>query len=229
MAELITALDFPNAQAALAMAERLKGTVPWVKVGLELFTAEGPEIIFKLKDLQYKIFLDCKFYDIPNTCKGAAASAARLGTDLMTIHLSGGERMCRAAIDGAREVREDVKLFGVTALTSFADGEMPGVAMGVSEFAAYLAGKAAEWGLAGIVCSGFEVSGIKAAYPDLMCLCPGIRPAGSEAGDQRRIMTPSSAVKGGADYLVVGRPITKAGDPKEAARRILCEMEGCSR
>ncbi len=226
MGELVTALDFPDAKAALSMAAQLKGVVPWVKVGLELFTAEGPDMVRKLKDMRYNVFLDCKFYDIPNTCKGAAASAARLGADMMTVHLCGGERMCKAALDGARNVNEHVKIFGVTALTSFSEGEMPGIAMGVSEFAFYLAGKAFEWGLSGIVCSGFEVMPIKKAYPGLQCLCPGIRPAGSAAGDQRRIMTPFAAIKYGADYLVVGRPITKDGDPAEAAKRILNEMNG---
>lgn len=226
--QLVVALDLPEKDAALAMAARLRGIVPWVKAGMELFTLCGPSVLSALKDMGFHVFLDMKFYDIPNTVAQAVRSAARSGADLITLHTQGGQRMCEAAREAADSLRAAGQpaplLFGVTVLTSFGPGEMPGITAEPSIFAQELAQGAARWGLDGIVCSAQEVARIKAVAPSLACLCPGIRPEGSAQDDQRRIMTPAKAIMAGADYLVVGRPITRADDPTEAARRILSEM-----
>lgn len=225
MAQLIVALDFPCREAALSLARGLRGLVPWCKVGMELFTVGGPALVEALKHLEYKIFLDLKFYDIPHTVAQAVKAAASLGIDMLTLHCQGGERMCREAVEAVFGIAESKPLlFGVTVLTSFMPGEMPGISAAPAEHALTLARGAHTWGLDGVVCSGHEAGQIKAAFPGLQCLCPGIRPAGSSAGDQRRIMTPARAVAQGADFLVVGRPIIEAPSPVEAARRILAEM-----
>lgn len=225
MAQLIVALDFPRQAAALSLAQELQGLVPWCKVGMELFTLAGPALIETLKRLEYNVFLDLKFYDIPHTVAQAVKAAASLGIDMLTLHCQGGERMCREAAQAAADLAESkTLLFGVTVLTSFMPGEMPGITAAPAEYALALARGAQNWGLDGVVCSGHETREIKAALPGLQCLCPGIRPAGSAAGDQRRIMTPAKAVAAGADFLVVGRPIIEAPSPAEAARRILAEM-----
>ena len=144
---------------------------------------------------------------------------------MLTLHCQGGERMCRTACDAVAGLTgKKPLLFGVTVLTSFAQGEMPGIRENTSDFALALARGAQNWGLDGVVCSGHEVAGIKAACPGFSCLCPGIRPSGSVADDQRRTMTPAQAVAAGADYLVVGRPIIAASDPRAAAQQILADM-----
>ena len=229
MAQLIVALDLPRKDAALSLARDLQGLAPWCKVGMELFTLAGPSLLESLKGLGFRIFLDLKFYDIPHTVGQAVKAAAAVGVDLLTLHCQGGERMCRearAAVDGlAADSPARPLLFGVTVLTSFAEGEMPGIAAAPADFALSLAAGAAAWGLDGVVCSGLEAARIKTASPGLLCLCPGIRPAGAAAGDHRRVMTPARAVAAGADFLVVGRPILEAPSPAEAARRILAEMD----
>lgn len=225
MPQLAVALDLPEKQRALALASQLRGTVPWCKVGMELFTHAGPGLLEELSVMGFSVFLDLKFYDIPNTVAQAVKAAAAVGVNMLTLHCQGGERMCRAAAEaaagmaGARPL-----LFGVTVLTSFAPGEMPGITAQPSDFALQLARQAGPWGLDGVVCSGHEAAAIKANCPGLRCLCPGIRPAGSAAGDQRRVMTPALAVAAGADYLVVGRPITAAADPLATAKQIVAEM-----
>lgn len=222
MTLLIVALDLPDAQKALAMASRLQGVAPWVKVGLELFIAAGPEIISRLKKLGFAVFLDLKLYDIPNTVAGAVRSAMGAGCDMLTLHLQGGARMCEAAVEAS--LGRDLLLLGVTALTSFAPGEMPGIELSPGEFAWNLAAKAADWHLQGVVCSGFEAKRIKVAFPGLLCVCPGIRPQALGNDDQRRAMTPGEAVAAGADFIVVGRPILQAADPALAAAGIMESM-----
>ncbi|HJA79722.1 orotidine-5'-phosphate decarboxylase [uncultured Desulfovibrio sp.] len=226
MAELIVALDFPAADSALELAGRLRGTVPWCKVGMELFCQAGPSVLARLRDMGFHVFLDLKFYDIPHTVAQAVRAAARHGAEMLTIHTQGGERMCCEARQAADSAQPPL-LFGVTVLTSFGPGQMPGIEREPADFAAQLASMAAGWGLDGVVCSGQEAAGIKARQPGLRCLCPGIRPAAAAADDQCRIMTPAAAVAAGADYLVVGRPITRADDPLAAARAILDEMHTC--
>lgn len=224
MATLITALDLENAKKALTLARELSPVSDWFKIGLELFVAAGPNLIREMKDRGHKIFLDLKFYDIPNTAAHAVASAARLGVDMLTIHCQGGQRMCAAARDAVHKFTRPPLLFGVTVLTSFAEGEMPGIKASAGEFALELAQDAENWGLDGVVCSAREARAIKKAAAGLSLLCPGIRPALADAGDQRRTMSPAEAVAAGADFLVVGRPILASPDPGEAAAAILAEM-----
>ena len=182
MAQLIVALDLPRKDAALSLARDLQGLAPWCKVGMELFTLAGPSLLESLKSLGFRVFLDLKFYDIPHTVGQAVKAAAAVGVDLLTLHCQGGERMCRearAAVDGlAADSPARPLLFGVTVLTSFAEGEMPSIAAAPADFALSLAAGAAAWGLDGVVCSGLEAARIKTASPGLLCLCPGIRPAG---------------------------------------------------
>ncbi|QJB54964.1 orotidine-5'-phosphate decarboxylase [Pseudodesulfovibrio sp. zrk46] len=231
MAELVVALDFKDAKSALSMAESLKGTATWMKVGLELFTAEGPTVVKGLKEMGFKVFLDLKFFDIPNTVQGAIRSAARLGVDMVNIHALGGERMAKAAMAGCAEGvepgEEPPLVLAVTMLTSMAAGDLPvDGAPEPSEMALDLAVKAKQYGLNGVVCSGLEAERIKAACgSDFIALTPGIRPADSAGDDQRRVVTPAQAVRNGSGFLVVGRPITGASSPAEAARAILAEMD----
>ncbi|MGE4423383.1 MAG: orotidine-5'-phosphate decarboxylase [Pseudodesulfovibrio sp.] len=231
MADLVVALDFRDADTALSMARTLRGTAPWMKVGLELFTAEGPKVVTGLKELGFKVFLDLKFFDIPNTVQGAVRSAVRLGADMVNIHALGGERMARAAMEGCAEGAAPGQpaplVLAVTMLTSMAAGDLPVAnAPGPSEMALDLAVKAKQYGLNGVVCSGLEVERIKASCGSgFACLTPGIRPASAEAGDQRRVVTPAEAVRSGSDFLVVGRPVTRAERPEEAARAIIEEMD----
>lgn len=227
MAELIVALDFPDTVSALALARRLRGVVPWCKVGMELFCLAGPTVLAQLREMDFHVFLDLKFYDIPNTAAQAVRAAARGGAELLTIHIQGGERMCREAMSAAAACERPPLVFGVTVLTSFGPGQMPGITRAPADFAGELARLADDWKLDGIVCSGQEAAAVKAHHPRLRCLCPGIRPASAAADDQCRIMTPAAAVAAGADYLVVGRPITRAADPQAAARAILDEMHTC--
>ncbi len=235
-AELIVALDTQDVQEAYALAKELQGVAPWVKVGLELFVQGGPEILSKLKGLGFKVFLDLKMYDIPNTVYGGVLSACKMGVDLLTIHTQGGERMARAAMDAVQFYTTSVAsekdgivqrplIFGVTVLTSMAQGELPLTEAPVENVVHDLAQKAQSWGIDGVVCSAQEAAAIKQSCgAEFMCLTPGIRPQSASADDQRRTMTPAQAVQAGASFLVVGRPITKASDPKKAAEGILQEM-----
>ncbi len=234
-AQLVLALDCGSSKEALALAGLVQPQTPWMKVGLELFTACGPDLVRALKGAGCLVFLDLKFHDIPNTAKGAVRSAVALGVDMCNIHVCGGERMARAALDGLEEGWElsgraapRPLLLGVTVLTSqgakdLAGQEPAGVVL-------ERAGQAKTWGLGGVVCSAQEAAAIKTACgKDFICLCPGIRPAGVEwRDDQRRTMTPAQAVSAGADFLVVGRPISGAEDPAAAAKTILMEMRGKS-
>lgn len=227
MSELIVALDFDDMSDAVELAEEVQGVVPWVKVGLELFVSEGPRIIQKFKSMGFKVFVDLKLYDIPNTVKGASVSAIKAGADLLTIHLSGGERMCQAAIQASKNCTTHHPLiFGVSVLTSFGEGEMPGYSGSLEDMVHTLARGASAWRMDGIVCSGHEVEKIKTIAPDLLCLTPGIRLAdNATSDDQRRIMTPYEAVKAGSDFLVVGRPITRAEDPRAVSIEIVEQIK----
>ncbi len=233
MAQLVVALDFKDAESALAMAGSLKGVVPWMKVGLELFTSEGPAIVCGLKDMDFKVFLDLKFFDIPNTVQGAVRSAARLGADMVNIHALGGERMARAAMAGCSEGvpagANPPLVIAVTMLTSMASGDLPVAdAPEPFEMTLDLAGKAKQYGLNGVVCSGLEVEAVKSACGSkFICVTPGIRPTASGSDDQRRVVTPAQAVLNGSDFLVLGRPITNAASPREAALVVSEEMRSC--
>lgn len=225
MAQLAVALDFSSGEEALAMAKLLMPCSPWLKIGLELFTSAGPELVRTIKKLDFRVFLDLKFYDIPNTVAKAVAACCALNVDMLTLHLQGGQRMCEAALEAAAKFTSRPLLAGVTALTSFASGEMPGIAMEPGDFGLLLANKAQNWGLNAVVCSGHELAKIKKASPGLQCVCPGIRPANGAQDDQRRVMTPTDAVRQGADFLVIGRPITQSANPLQMTRDILAQME----
>ena len=226
MAELVVALDFDNQKDAIFLANKISGLVPWVKVGLELFVNEGPSIVKKIKSMGFKVFLDLKLYDIPNTVKGATYAAVNSGADLLTLHLSGGKRMCQAALDEVKRQNADTLIFGVSVLTSFDEGELPGYTNSLSDMVKILAEGANEWGVNGIVCSGHEVAHLKKIAPNLKFLTPGIRfDQKAKNDDQRRIMTPYDAVIAGSDFLVVGRPITRAENPKSVCIAIIKEIE----
>lgn len=220
------AMDVPDGERAQGMARELEGLVSWLKVGLELFVSAGPDLLARLREKGFKIFLDLKFYDIPNTVAKAVLAAGGHNAQLLTLHCQGGRRMCEAAVEAARSLPEKQRplLFGVTVLTSFANGEMPGIARDCRVFGMELAAGASSWGLDGVVCSGHEARHIKMQNPDLLCLCPGIRLDFGAADDQRRIMSPEEAVAAGADFLVVGRPILQAADPRAAAMTVLERM-----
>lgn len=222
---LVVAADCPSAREALALAERLASLPVWLKVGLELFTAEGPEVVRRLLDRRFPLFLDLKFHDIPNTVQGAARSASLLGVHMCTVHLSGGAAMCRAAVAGREQAYghsgNNPLLMGVTVLTS-EGGNPADVAASVVDRALL----ARDCGLDGVVCSGREAAAVKAACGrEFFCLCPGIRFADARGkDDQARVCTPAQAVAAGADFVVMGRPVTGAENPREAARAALTEI-----
>lgn len=227
-ADLVVALDFQTAEEALALAEKVRGVVPWMKVGLELFTASGPRVVASLKEMEFKVFLDLKFHDIPNTVKGAAKAAAKLGADLTTIHHAGGKRMAEAALEGVKEAGYPTLVFAISILTSTSFEEAGFSSAGeVTDAVAAKGREAGLWGLPGLVCSGHEAAAVKAACgPRFLCLCPGIRLDRNTADDQRRVMTPAEALKAGADFIVMGRPVARAADPKGAAMKALENMYG---
>jgi orotidine-5'-phosphate decarboxylase len=224
---LIVALDVPSAEAATALVERLKSACHWFKVGLELFTAAGPAMVEKLAADGYSVFLDLKFHDIPYTVAGAVRSAAKLGARMMTVHAAGGPAMLEAARAALEGIPGAPQLLAVTVLTSMDAVQLK--AAGVGRAAArqvdLLAKMGMKAGIRGFVCSPEEVAALRALTgPDGVLVVPGIRPAGADACDQKRIATPAEALRAGASYLVVGRPITQAADPAAAAEAILNEM-----
>ncbi len=220
---LIFALDVPDASEADRWIRRLSGSVGLFKVGLELFTAAGPQIFSMIREsggaAAPGVFLDLKYHDIPKTVERAAAAAARLGARMLTVHCAGGRDMLAAAVAGAAG---RVQVLGVTVLTS--EGGP------VGEMVLSRAELAFGAGLSGVVCSGLEVGRVKERLgPGFLAVTPGVRLAGGEAGDQKRVVTPASALAGGADYIVVGRPIRDAPNPVEAAAAIVRDMEGAAR
>jgi orotidine-5'-phosphate decarboxylase len=230
---LVVALDFSERDVLLGLASAVRGHVGMAKVGLEAFTALGPRLVGELRDLGLPVFLDLKLHDIPNTVERAAANLARLGVRLLTVHAGGGAAMLEAAVAGARAGtpagEQPPVVLAVTVLTSLDDEAlqallMPGRAADRVRAWADVARRA---GCGGVVCSPQEVAALRALHgPELVLLAPGIRPAGGALGDQKRVATPRAAVDAGASYLVVGRPITGAPDPRAAAAAIVDEMVG---
>jgi orotidine-5'-phosphate decarboxylase len=224
---LIVALDVPDAAAAMRLVAELEGTVRWFKVGLELFVATGPAVLEPLVQRGLNVFLDLKLHDIPNTVAGAVRSAAGLGVRMLTVHASGGPAMltaAKAALDG---VANPPELLAVTVLTSMDVAQLQ--AVGVEQAAGAQVEMLAKMGLAagirGFVCSPQEVAAVRGLTgPEGVLVIPGIRPAGTAIGDQKRVAGPAEAIRQGASYLVVGRPITQAANPAEAATAILGEM-----
>lgn len=219
----IVALDFPRADLALAMVERIGDACKFYKVGGELFTAAGPQVVQILRALGKDVFLDLKLHDIPNTVRGAARSAASIGAKLLTVHATGGREMIQAAVEGAGA---SCGVLGVTILTSL-DAAMLRSAWGRKSLEVYgevlrLAGDCAAVGAHGVVCSGLEAHKIGAKYGDkLKLLVPGIRPAGGRTDDQKRTVTAAEAAKAGANYIVLGRMITEAKDPASELRSVM--------
>ncbi|HEX4441369.1 MAG TPA: orotidine-5'-phosphate decarboxylase [Thermoanaerobaculia bacterium] len=225
---ICVALDFPTRDEVLAMARRLSGRVGWLKVGLEAFTAEGPSLVSEVAAAGARVFLDLKFHDIPATVAGAVASAARSGAAMVNVHASGGRAMMEAARQAATRAGLE-KIIAVTLLTSLDAhclAELP-IEGGPHEVATRLAALAQSCGLDGVVCSATDLPGIrKACGPGFLTVVPGIRPAGADVQDQKRVATPAAAVAAGADILVIGRPITSAPDPVEALEKIVAEVDG---
>jgi orotidine-5'-phosphate decarboxylase len=235
-AKVMVALDKPDAGAALQLAAQLQGTGCWMKVGMELFYASGPAVVRELKTRGFKVFLDVKMHDIPNTVRGGSRSIVNLGADLFNVHAAGGVAMMEAAMEGVTEAvaagdaERAPLIIAVTQLTSTGADVLNreiGISGTVEDAVVRYAGLAKAAGLQGVVASPLEVEAIKAACGSgFLTVTPGIRPKGAEIGDQSRIMTPGQAVAAGTDYLVVGRPITTAADPLQALNSILKEMTG---
>jgi orotidine-5'-phosphate decarboxylase len=230
MAEIIIPLDHPSAGEALALVDQLGEPGTFYKVGLELYTRSGPEVVSELRRRGKRVFLDLKLHDIPNTVAGAVRAAVALDVELLTLHAVGGVSMMEAARDAA-EGR--VKLLGVTVLTSLTAAEVEGAwgreISSIRDEVGRLAGLAHECGLDGVVASALEASWIRRALaPPFLIVTPGIRASGTPEEDQKRVATPSDAVAAGSDYLVVGRPVTKAPEPREALLSLLAEVEAAS-
>lgn len=223
---VIVALDVPDSRQALGLAERLDGLIQWFKVGLELYLAEGNAIVDELRARGYSVFLDLKLHDIPNTVAGAVRSASRAGVAMLTVHTGGGPAMMAAAVDAAAGLDSAPTLLGVTVLTSMDATQLE--AVGVTDSAAEQVQRLARtgWdsGIRGFVSSAQEVAALRKAFPAATLVVPGIRPAGAAVGDQKRVAAPAAAMEAGADYLVIGRPITQAADPAKAAAGILAEL-----
>ena len=224
---VIVALDYSSSEDALIMASKLDPKRCRVKVGKELFTRAGPVVVESLKKLGFDVFLDLKFHDIPNTTANAVAAAADLGVWMVNVHASGGSRMLEACVDKLSHLKNKPLLIGVTVLTSMQSEDLVGIGIDESpiEQVKRLATLSHSAGLDGVVCSSHEVSELKAGFGEGFSLVtPGIRPAFSEKGDQRRIMTPKEAIDLGSDYLVIGRPITQAQEPLAALGLIYQEL-----
>lgn len=231
---IIVPLDVPTADAAIALLDRLPEVGFW-KVGLELFVSSGNRLIDELKARQKKIFLDLKFHDIPNTMAGACRAAARYGVDLITVHATAGEAALtaaqEAAVQGATEAGVPTpNLIAVTVLTSISARSLAlelKVPLELPDYALQMAMMAQECGLAGAVCSPQEASDLKNVLgKSFLLVCPGVRPEWAAAGDQKRSLTPAAAIQAGADYLVIGRPITASDDPAAAFQRVCDELAG---
>jgi orotidine-5'-phosphate decarboxylase len=227
--ELIVALDYPRPDRAMELVNSLNGLPVIYKVGFELFMAGGPEIIRELVHRKNRVFLDLKFHDIPNTVARAAKQAALLHVEMISIHLAGGSQMLRAVrkeLDEIPLLRP--KLLGVSVLTSFDDVRWAEVtkcltnhAVDAHDSVMGLAEHATAWGCDGLICSALELETIRDRFPGTYTVVPGIRPEGSEANDQARVMTPAQAHQAGADAIVMGRPITEASNPRQAAESVL--------
>jgi len=220
---LIAALDVETADKAEALAAVLRGAAGFVKVGLELYTSAGPDVVRRLVGAGCRVMLDLKLHDIPATVGRATAQVAGLGAELLTVHTCGGQAMLRAAAEAAG----DMRILGVTVLTSMDDSDLIAVGCNgpVADLVERRARLAATAGCAGVVASPVEAARVRAAVPEgFLIVTPGVRPAGAAVGDQKRVMTPADARAAGADMIVVGRPIRDASDPAAAARAIAAEL-----
>jgi orotidine-5'-phosphate decarboxylase len=235
---LVIALDVETRARAIELVDQLKALVGMFKIGSQLFTAEGPDLVREIVRRETKVFLDLKFHDIPSTVAKAGIEATRLGVSMFNVHASGGAEMMRAVAEAARETaeREGLKrpiILAVTVLTSLMPQDLKQVFVTerIDHVVTGLAKLAADSGLDGVVSSPQEAMLIRhhVNRPDFVILTPGIRPAWAQTHDQKRVLTPTEALQEGADYIVVGRPVTESDDPPEAARRILSEIEAYER
>ncbi|MDR1422966.1 MAG: orotidine-5'-phosphate decarboxylase [Coriobacteriales bacterium] len=226
---IIVALDCP-AEQARALARQLKDEACWLKVGMTLYYATGPQIVGELRELGFRVFVDLKLHDIPHQVRGAAASIVRAGADMLTVHALGGTAMLKAAGEGVREAAEGLSLatqptlLAITVLTSMDDASLQqvGIAHDPLHEVIVLTELAHEAGCDGVVCSPREAQYIRASWgPEAAIVTPGVRPAGADRGDQSRVATPSEALRAGASHLVIGRPITAAADPRSAFEEIV--------
>lgn len=230
---IIVALD-TDAEQALALAHSLRGRVDWLKVGMTLFYAEGPEIVARLGEFGFRVFLDLKLHDIPHQVAGAAASIARLGAGMFTVHASGGEAMIAAAVESSHRAAEEAGLtppsvLAVTVLTSIDDAGLAqvGVARPAAEQVDLLARVAKAAGVDGVVCSPMEAAAMRGLLgEEALVVTPGVRPAFAAHGDQARVATPAVALASGASHLVIGRPVTQAPVPADAVQMIITEIRG---
>jgi len=223
---VIVALDFPDASSALTLSDRLDPALCRVKVGKELFTRSGPDLVRNLNDRGFDVFLDLKYHDIPNTVAGAVSAAADLGVWMVNVHASGGGAMMEAARNALPGDSETL-LIAVTVLTSMANEDLQSlnIAVTAQEQVLTLARLARESGMDGVVCSAKETPELNAALgDDFVLVTPGIRPAGDSANDQKRVMTPAEAIASGSHYLVIGRPVTQAEDPSAKLQSIVQEI-----
>ncbi|WP_163879499.1 orotidine-5'-phosphate decarboxylase [Paenibacillus favisporus] len=231
---LIVALDYPDAEAASALVRELEGIPCYLKVGMQLYYAAGPAFVRELKSKGYSVFLDLKMHDIPNTVRGGAESITRLGVDMFNVHAAGGTAMMKAALEGAESaLAADPGLsrpviIAVTQLTSTSQETLNseiGIQGSVQDAVVHYAKLTQSAGLDGVVASAQESALIREACgQQFITVTPGIRPAGSAAGDQARVLTPGEAIRQGSHYIVIGRPITAAENPREAAEHIIKEM-----
>jgi len=225
--QLILALDLETREEALAMLDQLGDSLKWVKIGLQLFTAYGPDFVREVADKGYQVFLDLKLHDIPNTVAKAVQSISSLPVQLLTLHGSGGGEMLEWANKARTDHAPDLNLLAVTVLTSMNEEQLHSLNVKMTPEAQvmHLAGVSLNAGIQGLVCSSLELSPLRTKFgSDPIIVTPGIRPAGSAADEQKRIMTPAAAAAAGSSYIVVGRPILKADSPAEAARAIQAEL-----
>jgi orotidine-5'-phosphate decarboxylase len=228
---VIVALDYPDAGTAMQLVRRLEPSQCRLKVGKELFTVAGPELVRRLSGEGFDVFLDLKFHDIPNTVARACTAAAAMGVWMLNVHALGGERMLSAAREAVAAAESPPLLIAVTILTSMAEADLEGVGLHGSpeDNVLRLASLAHYCGLDGIVCSSREAGVMRATFDEpFRLITPGIRPAGSAADDQRRVMTPVEAVRNGSTYLVIGRPVTAADDPLGVLLTINSELAALS-
>jgi len=225
--ELIIALDVPSLHAAEAAVARLPEDVRWFKVGLELFTAEGPKVVRRLIQRQHRVFLDLKLHDIPRTVARSVRSAVALGVELLTVHAAGGRAMIEAAVQEAHAATPRARIVAVTVLTSLDETDLraQGITRSPSDQVLALGELALRAGADGLVCSVHEAAMLRRCFgPEILLVTPGIRRPDEAVGDQKRVATPATAVRAGASHIVVGRPILEAPDPGRAAHEILAEL-----
>ena len=221
---IIAALDVPDAEQAIKLAEAIAPAVGAFKIGKELFVSAGPDIVKRVRDTGAAVFLDLKFHDIPNTVAKAVASAVRLDVQMLTVHACGGSAMLQAAV---RAAGDGPLVLGVTVLTSMDESDLAevGVQKSPADQVLHLAQLATQAGLKGLVCSPKEIVSLREVLPpEVQLVTPGIRPIGSNSDDQKRVMTPAEAMKAGANWLVIGRPIYAVGKPRQAVENILSSL-----